>query len=91
MNKNIWIAFTVIFLIFACYHFLRIRSRIEKFSKTGAVKSINGLSTGYVEFVDSFNEYIDKLNSDNKKLNIITGIAYLATAATAFFSYFVSS
>ena len=48
---------------------------------------VNGLKTGVKEFIEDFNEYIAKLNKENKSLNLIASLGYLLASLTAIFSF----
>jgi hypothetical protein len=91
MIKYIWIAFTVIFFLFALYHFCRATKALPKAPNTAGANKFIGVNVGIAEFIDHFNRYIEDLNRDTKKVNILTGIAYLVASATALFSCFLSA
>lgn len=79
------------FIILSIFHFYRSTKSIRHLKNMCGVKSINGIEIGADKFVDQFNKYVDEINSENKKINIITGIGYLLAALTALFSYSISS
>ncbi len=89
MIQCLWLAFTIIFFSFALYHFHRATKSFDAIPNTAKVKTFNGLPLGIGEFIDNFNDYIHILNKDNKRINIITGLAYLTASATALVSYFL--
>jgi hypothetical protein len=89
-NQKIWIVFSVIFLILSIFHLYQSTQNIPKPENKAHVKSINGLNLGISEFVLDFNKYLEKLNNDNRKINIITCIGYLIACLTSIYSYYLS-
>jgi len=85
----IWIIFTLLFFALGCFHLYHSRQSIEKMPKISGAKSINGVSTGLVEFQEGLGNYVDQLNRDNRKANITTAFGYFVTAVTALFLYFL--
>lgn len=57
--------------------------------RISGIKAINGVSTGIVEFQEGFGDYVDQLNKDNRRANIVTAVGYFITAGTALLSYFL--
>lgn len=78
------------FIFLSVFHFCQSTKKIKKLKNVGDVASINGLKIGIKEFAEQFNDYINNLNKDNKKINIITALGYLAAAFASLFSYFIS-
>jgi hypothetical protein len=89
MIQYVWLLFTFTFSAFAVYHFWRATKSHPKAPNTAAVKNINGVNLGIHEFIEGFNAYIENLNTDNRRINIWTGIAYAVNAAVALFSYWL--
>jgi len=86
----IWVVFTFSFLILCIFHLKQAHSEIEKFKNKGQIKNINGLSPGVIEFIEDFNKYIDKQNSDNKKINYAQAFGYLLAAITSIISFLIT-
>lgn len=88
--QYLWLGFTLLFLLLAVGHVVKARTAIPHFVKPKAVSAINGISTGIVETVAAMNEYIDKVNADNRLANVMAGIGYVLAALTAFVSYWLT-
>ncbi len=88
MNQCIWLAFTVIFFVFAVYHLLRATKSIPKMTNAANVKKIAGVNLGIHGFIEKFNVYIDSVNKDARIANVIAGLAHLVAAVIALLAYF---
>lgn len=88
--KSIWIIFTVLFFFLAVYHFYKSFEKIKHLTNIGKIKAINGVSLGISEFVEEFNKYLDRLNRDNRNINIAQSIGYILAALTSFVSFLIS-
>lgn len=89
-NQNLWIIFSLIFLLLSIFYFYQSKQKIPKIINKGGIKKIMGVKVGMEDFVQDFGDYIDKLNKQNQIINIISGIGYLAAFFTSIYSYFLS-
>ncbi|MDP8200937.1 MAG: hypothetical protein P9M11_02225 [Candidatus Tenebribacter burtonii] len=90
----IWLIFTIMFLFLGIIHKGRSTDNIAHFvnKSKGSVANVMGVpvGTGFKNFIIDFNEYIDKLNNDNKKQNNISAFRYFLAAITSFISMLLS-
>ncbi len=69
--KYVWIVFTLYFVVLSIYHLRKSRQIIGPFKNRAEVKTINDKSIGILEFTEDFNEYLARVNKENKTNNII--------------------
>jgi len=89
----IWLIFVIIFLALGIFHLIQSKKEIEHFEIRGFyIDHIDGFptSTGFENFVEDFNIYIDDLNIKNKNQNRISSLGYFAACLTALFSLILS-
>lgn len=90
MTQNLWIIFCIIFLGLSLFHFYLSRKKIKTFESKAKIKSFNGMNLGIAEFIEDFNNYVEKQNEQNKRINIATSVGYLAAFLTSVYSYYLS-
>lgn len=86
----IWIIFFILFISLSGLHFYQSSKSINHIENEGKIAKIMGIKIGVKEFVENFNEYIDKLNKENMIINIYAGIGYLLAAFAALWSFIIS-
>lgn len=85
----LWIVFSIIFLALSIFHFYQSTKTIPKPKNKAKVKTISGVNLGINEFIEDFGVYIDDVNKQNRRINIMTALGYLSASLTSIYSYFL--
>ena len=96
--QNIWLVFTLVFVVLACFHFYLALQEIELFNFSGR-ESLTGfvgiggdprkdligsdIDQPIKDFIEKFNNYLSKYNKSNFITNVLAAIGYFGAAATA--------
>ena len=89
-NQFLWFAFCFVFFGLAIFHFKQATKSIKPIENKAQIKRINGINLGINEFVNDFNTYVADINKDNKRINIVAGIGYVAALFTSAYSFLIS-
>ncbi len=77
MISLLFVTFGVVFFGLATYHYIESREVTEPFKIKAEFKSSNGSSTGVVEFIGDFNDYLLKTNKKHKDANTMASMGYV--------------
>lgn len=86
----LWIVFCFVFFGLAIFHFKQTTKSINPITNKAQIKRINGINLGINEFIIDFNAYIADVNKNNKRINIVAGIGYVAALLTSIYSFLIS-
>jgi hypothetical protein len=98
--STLWGIFTFVFFLLSIYYILMIRNNIEHFKIPTMSQNRHGdnadrmpesvFDKPFIDFQAGVNEFVNKLNKNNKKINFTTATGYLAAALTSGVSLLLS-
>ena len=90
MNKNYWLVIAFVYFCLFLFHLIQIFRKIKEIENNAKIKSFNGINLGIHESITDINSFINTLNRDNRKINIITSVSYSVAIIVSIISYFQS-